>query len=873
MVPESNNNNQTMLGHYELLQSLGRGGMGEVFLARDKRLERNVAIKRILPEHSSDIEWRRRFDKEVKAISALNHQNVLTVHDVGADDDQIFLVSEYLRGETLRERLDRGRLSREKATRYSLHLARGISAAHHAGIVHRDLKPENIFITTDDTVKILDFGLARMRSAPTAAGATLEMPGRSWGSPGYLAPEAMQGLADDSRSDIFSWGAICYEMLCGRRPFQSDSTTEEVAATLRDDPDPLPEGVPRMLAFLVSRSLEKSPDRRLADIGDAVMLLESDLTIGEAAKRNPGRNRRRWQRAILAGSAAAILAFGFARYSLPPTSAVLPPPVSLTYSGHDSMPTMSADASLVAFASRRDGQSRIWLKQVANDYETPLTSGYDDQPRISSDGSTVYFIRGNEDEPALFRISTLGGSSRRLLNDVASADVSNSGDRLVYLRWYMKDGNQWSNIFVSDPSGDNSESVCEVENARLDQLRWSPDGKHVTAIDTSPRDRIFAANIDTGDCYFLRSLGPGVRVSASDWISPTEVIYVKGDPRSQSTSLLVRHNVETDEVETARWLYNSYGFEVTSGGGLIFDTQPRRSGLRELEISDGAATDVARWIARGNSVNRQPRYSLDDRRILFASNRSGNTDIWQVDVASGAVARLTDHPASDYDPAVTTDGRLLFSSNRNGHFEVYLAEADGSTPRQITNDGIGAENPTATPDGKWLVYVSTHPDKKGIWKIRSDGSDATMLVPGNVLLPEVSPDGDWVLYVFPLNTQQVAVRVSRVSDGSPAPFEILAEATRTGGVNIGRARWMPDSRRIAFIGQNDTGLYGVYVQDFKPGADTVDSRRELAGFSIEFETETLGISHSGNSIALSGWDQDSTILHAGTLPGFQPLPE
>ena len=863
----------TRVGPYVLRDSLGRGGMGEVFAARDTRLDREVAIKFVLPEHTNNPIWRARFEREAKAISALNHPNILTIHDIGQEGTQLYLVTELLKGSTLRERLKTGALPLVKAMEYAVGIARGVAAAHRRGVVHRDLKPENIFITEDGHLKILDFGLAKRDTDNTSPDGdtmgALTAPGAPLGTPGYMAPEQFNGPVVDARSDVFSWGVIVTEMITGHRPFSGATRSEELASLLRDPPAPLPPEIPSLIRFTVARSLEKAPDDRLHSMHDIAAFLEGVTGAADAATP-PAPATRRWLIPVVALGAAA-LAFTAARWYMPAEVQLLTTPDSLTYSGHDSAPAISPDAKVVAFTSNRDGTARIWLKQLASDFEMPLTKGVDDQPRFSPDGANIYFVRRSGADSALYRVSTLGGEPRRVADGAASGDISPDGSKLGIIRWALRDGGQVSTITVVGVDGSAPATICEVDASRLDYVRWSEDGARLTAIDTSPRDRVFVADIATRQCRFLESLGAGVNVSTADWVSRDEVIYIKGDPRSQSLAELVRHDVRNNRVLTARWPYNSLGIDMGANGAFLFDTQPRRAALREFALDGGKASDIARWIARGNSVNRQPIYSPDGTKVAFSSNRSGNTDLWQVDRTSGAVSRLTDHPASDYDPGFTQDGKkLIFSSNRGGHFEVYLAEPDGSSPAQVTKDGGGAENGSITRDGQWLVYVSTTPEKRGIWKTRLDGTGAAQLAAGPLLLPEVSPDGQWVLYVFPVSSDKAAIRVVRLADGSSASFEIMCEARQRSDANVGRARWMPDGKSIAFIGQNDAGVSGVYVQEFVPGKDTQSTRRELAAFDFDFQTETLGIAPGGKGIVVSGWDQDSTLLRASALPPFSP---
>src|SRR6266853_1547195 len=275
----------TRLGPYEILAPLGAGGMGEVYRARDKKLDRDVAIK-VLPESvAADPDALARFEREAKAVAALSHQNILAIHDFGNQDGIAYAVTELLEGETLREKLDEGPIPQKQAVGYALQVARGLSAAHEKGVVHRDLKPENVFVTRDGHVKILDFGLAKRveavvpgerTSAPTSSGHT--QPGTVMGSVGYMSPEQVRGLPVDHRSDIFAFGVILYEMLTGKRAFKAEEDAETMHAILKSEPPPIPvthAGFSPALAHIVRHCLEKKPEDRFRSAHDIAFDLET----------------------------------------------------------------------------------------------------------------------------------------------------------------------------------------------------------------------------------------------------------------------------------------------------------------------------------------------------------------------------------------------------------------------------------------------------------------------------------------------------------------------------------------------------------------------------------------------------------------------
>jgi Tol biopolymer transport system component len=253
--------------------------------------------------------------------------------------------------------------------------------------------------------------------------------------------------------------------------------------------------------------------------------------------------------------------------------------------------------------------------------------------------------------------------------------------------------------------------------------------------------------------------------------------------------------------------------------------------------------------------------------VLFSSNRSGNLDLWAISTEGGTVRRITDDNAEDWDPAFTPDGKkIVWSSGRSGNLEIWIANADGSGAKQISHDGSDAENPTATPDG-WIVYCSFNPAKAGIWKVRPDGTQATHVVKARTSLPEVSPDGRYVSYLFDARTPRAAVRVARITDGRDVGVSIPVPVLRRTSAILGRTRWTPDGKSIAFLAQNDEGVNGVFVQDFAPGRDTTATLRPFGGFDRERATESFGISPDGSILTVAGWEQLFSLFSIEGVPG------
>jgi eukaryotic-like serine/threonine-protein kinase len=881
----------TRLGPYEILGPLGAGGMGEVYRARDTRLDREVAVKILSDRHVGNPEARARFEREAKAVAALSHPNILALHDVGTSGDLLYAITELLHGSTLAERLLGPPLPLRKTVDFALQIARGLSAAHERGVVHRDLKPENVFVTGEGLVKILDFGLARA-ALPAAEGGVSRVatlgpatePGTVLGTVGYMSPEQVRGQALDARSDLFSFGAVLYEMLTGRRAFQADTAADTMSSILREEP---PEAAasgraaPPALDRIVRHCLEKNPAERFQSARDLIFSLEAvasswDSAEGKAAVAAAPRAtalRRVPIRALailLLGGAlgvAAALVWG----QKPPG----PPPIlrTLTYSGTDSDPSASFDGRLIAYASEREGRRRIWLKQHPGGDEVALTSGPDSLPRISPDGTQVLFVRHEQERDALFRIPVVGGEPRRVLDDAYEGDWSPDGRRIVFLR--RDDSTRSVSVGVADASGEGARIVATVAG-RLEYVRWSPAGNQVAMRrlegENSPQV-LLLVDVAEGSQRTLVPPPPSGAVSGPAWSADGRAL-IFGQLESfvftnvaGGAARIVRQEIASSRAETLMWIPSPADVvDILGPGRLLMNIRSQRANLMEVPLGGtSAAAARGRWLTRGSSVDRQPAVSPDGRWVISSSNRAGNLDLWKLSLSDGSLRRVTEDAADDWDPAFTPDGRsILWSSSRSGHFEIWMCDADGTRARQVTNDGFDAENPTMTPDGLWVVYSSSNPEHSGLWKIHPDGSGATRLVPGSWSTPEVSPDGRWV--VFRSQAVPRVLHVARVEDGELQPFPIEIP----GGLFTARARWMPGGRALAFIALDTAGALGVQVQDFVPGRDTRTSRRILSAFDPELPVESFGIAPDGSRVIYSRYERSTALMLAEGLPGIAP---
>jgi serine/threonine protein kinase len=889
----------TRLGAYEILSPIGAGGMGEVYRARDAKLDRDVAIKVLPASLAADPDALARFEREAKAVAALSHPNILSIFDFGAVDGTAFAAMELLDGETLRAKLAGGPIPQRKAVEYALQIAQGLAAAHDRGIVHRDLKPENVFICRDGRLKILDFGLAKRvdsvspdapTSAPTGGGHT--DPGTVMGTVSYMSPEQVKGLAVDHRSDLFSFGAVLYEMLAGERAFKRDTAPETLTAILREEPADLSGSNRRVdpaLDGLVRHCLEKSPEERFQSARDLAYALSTLSSSASAVSGATGRvsaatpPRRSFRLAVPLAALVGVLIGALATRLLTRPHKVEPPTFQvLTYSGNDSQPTVSPDGKTIAFLSKRDGTNRIWVKQLSGGAEAALTSGpADSVPRFSPDGASVLFTRGDGDDSAIYRVPLVGGEPRKVTGPATEADWSPDGAEIAFLRTSRAGAKVEGSVHRVAADGTNERLVARVENQMFRGVRWSPDGRTIAVAEyagtgiSAPQLVLFP--VDGAPSHRLQASRAGESSTQSSGIGfawngdSRGLIQVTGSGDAVRGSRTGRVILENTANGDGRMLLSGIdlrgGVGVLGNGSLVLSMGGFRSNLKEVSLAK-PGEDV-RWLTRGNCIDRQPVYAPDGEWVAFTSNRSGNFDVWEVSTKTGAVRRLTDDPAEDFDPAFSRDGKnLLFSSNRSGHFEVWIAERDGNGARKVTNDGADAENPSMSPDGKWIVYASGDPAKRGIWKIHPDGSGATLLAGGVFFLPEISPDGRYVSFVEAEN-RSGNIHFVGLEDGAPLSMSMTAPGIRP---NTGRHRWLPGGGSIAFEMEDDKGLTGVGVQDAVPSRDTSASRRLVTGFAPDTWVESLGVSLDGRRLTVSERQESSSLLLVDAVEGVVARP-
>jgi Tol biopolymer transport system component/predicted Ser/Thr protein kinase len=727
------------LNHYRVLEKLGSGGMGEVYLAEDTRLNRKVALKVLPALMASDPERRERFEREAQAVAALNHPNIVTIHSVEQAEGLHFIIMELIQGRNLSQLIPPKGLPLTRFFDLAIPMADAISAAHKRGITHRDLKPDNIMLSDDGRVKILDFGLVKLReegaSSPMATSlptADLTAEGRILGTASYMSPEQAEGRPVDHRSDIFSLGVVLYLMATGTKPFQGESRMSILSAILRDMPSSVTDlnpSLPRHLGRIIRRCLAKNPEERYQtsqDLKNELVELrkEVDSGMGDApaavAVTKPGGGRSlTWAlsgAAVLAAGALAFLGYRLLRAPQPSTSA--PPPVQGSFTqltdqaGEEVTPTLSPDGRMLAFASQAAGNWDIYVQSVSGRNAVNVTkdsTAADIQPAFSPDGQRIVFRSGREGG-GIFMMGVLGDSVVRLTDSGYRPAWSPNGKEIVYETegWLEPIGRQTTaQLWVVSVQTRQTRKISDGDAV---QPAWSPHGTRIaywSVLGSSGQRDLFS---------IPSSGGEPVRITedtALDWDpvwSPDgRLLYFISDRDGSMNIWRVPIDEATGKTQ----------------GPFQSVTQGVSGSARDLWISaDGQQLVYASEVISRNLV----KAALDP-----TAGKVEGEPVW---VTRGS-ERITF-------PDPSPDGEWIAFTLTGKKEDLFVSRSDGSDRRQLTDDTARDRGARWSPDGKKIAFYSDRGGSYGIWTVNPDGSGLTPITdaPGHALLyPVWSPDG------------------------------------------------------------------------------------------------------------------------------------
>jgi eukaryotic-like serine/threonine-protein kinase len=838
------------LGPYEIQSPLGAGGMGEVCRARDTRLGRDVAVK-ILPKALSlDADRLRRFEQEALATAALNHPNILAIFDIGTSDGSPYVVSELLEGETLRDRLRTGPIPMRKALDHALQIAHGLAAAHEKGIIHRDLKPENLFITKDGRVKVLDFGLAKLTQPDSSAHTSLRTMthvtdiGVVMGTAGYMSPEQVRGVAVDARSDIFSFGALLYEMLSGNRAFRGDTAADTMSAILKEDPPDLTEtnrNVSPALDRIVQHCLEKNPESRFHSASDIAFDLEHISGISGSSTKQAAvtsvPSHRKLIIAIASGLivAAAMLALGW--WMGRGTPLVMPEYQQITFrTGRISNARFTPDGSIVYSAAWDNEENQLYLSHVDDPGARELGIKNAELLSISKNGELAIRLNtvtygGYARSGTMAWVSLSGGTPREVLDNVQDADWASDGEHMAVVR-YVPQNSHWR---LEYPAG----------KVLLDGINWlshpkiSPDGKRIAFADHEN-----TGGDDEGSLAVIRADGSDHNQDkklSSGWTSLQGILWspsgneiwftstrkgIGNNPRAVTLSGKLR---DITNVPGGMWLEDSHD------GVVLAVTNHPRLGIRGMATGGKEERELG-WF--GWSELRD--ISRDGKKILFEEEADGggpNYTVFLRDTDGSPPARIGEGVAR----AISPDGKWVITNPAKGG-PLNLVPTGAGESRVLTHDAVSYQNLRYMPDGNHLIAVGieaghgarsylidvnsgdskpitpegtagviSSPDgrtvavrgsdgKLGLWPLDGGGFRSIPGLESNYFVIAWTQDGESI-YVTPRSQGLKSIPVSTVNiqTGKMVPWKTFGAEAGASGANVSPPRLSSDGNAYAYM--------------------------------------------------------------------------
>jgi Tol biopolymer transport system component len=812
----------TRLGPYEILALLGAGGMGEVYRARDTRLDRMVAVKVLSPRLPADPQLRHRFEREARTISSLSHPNICALYDVGhvAGPETIqFLVMELVEGESLSERLSRGPLPLDQALQRGIEIAGALSVAHRRGIIHRDVKPGNVMLTKAGA-KLLDFGLAK--SGPTLGVGALEAgtalttrprdltaEGTIVGTVQYMAPEQVEGLDVDARTDIFAFGAMLFEMITGRKAFAASTQASLIGAILKDHPPAISSLVavtPPALDRVIGKCLAKEPDDRwqtASDLRDELRWIADGAPALDAPMPATAKRRREW---VAWGLFAAALG-GIGALSPPYLrSTPLPAVVRFTVSAPEGVafapvgapvapfPALSPDGTRLAFVAQRDGEApSLWVRSLDSldarrlDDTTVRTDTLSPAlPFWSPDSRAIGFFADGK----LKRVEVDGGPPQTICDAPQSGGAAWSANGTIVFASIIDEG-----LRKVPASGGVPIQITTPETARGEishsNPTFLPDGRHFLFWVQASKSSIRVGSIDSSETkHVLESDSRAVYASGHVFFVRQSTLFAQ--PFDTSRLEAAGEPVSIGENVRTFPLNGRSAFSVSTNGVLVYRSGSVRP-TGALAWHDRQGKQIA-LVPNSTSMYSGMSLATDDRHLIAQIDEGSESDLWMIDLDQGTRSRITSDARSEGSPVLSPDGRLVvFASNRHGADDLFRTRADGAGEEQVIVKSSARKYPSDWST-RWIVFTAFDSARKqDLWVLNLDGEATPYLQTGfSERDGRLSPDERWMIYVSDEGGQD-AIYIRPFPNATGGKW-------RVSGAGLGVApQWRADGKEAFYV--------------------------------------------------------------------------
>ena len=884
------------ISHFKIIKLLGAGGMGEVYLAEDTKLHRRIALKIVTAQFESDVERIERFKKEARAVSALNHPNIITIYSIEETEAGNFIATEFIEGHTLRERIAEKPLPWREAVKIAVQITGALKTAHSVGIIHRDIKPANIMIRRDGIVKVLDFGLAKLTARDSGDLETRDhtAPDRLMGTINYMSPEQVLGEPVDARSDIFSFGVVMYEMLSGVMPFQGASDAAIYNATINKIQPSLCElnnEIPLDLDQIVKCAMEKDRERRYQSFSELRADLKSILrdsqtgsfdnaatkiNLRPAATRDVPVSKSRkaavWLIAPLL--ILGLVAGAYWKYSSVPRAAVtnfqsIKLDV-LTAHGLAKAVAISPDGKIIAYArDEEDGRQSLWLRQTASAGDTqiipPGQTKYD-YLRFSHDGNFLYFVgvEGVGQPASLFQITTLGRNQRKLITGVDSQiSLSPDGTNIAFIRISEAD----NSIIMAGEQGGNERILVTRKYPKVygDEVSWSPDGKLI-AVPTLTRGATYAggmAVVDTAtgnETPIPLKEEKLLRISQIAWMNDGKGLIYTPYAADMGQRYQIRYAAyPSGEVQNVTNDLSSYeDFSLSADSQTMVAIQRQYSMGIWLTAADDFSTTISINSKTAADDGERGVTWTRDGKIVFVSSEGGAQNIWRVDGDGSNPTPLTnDYTYGKMLPSLSIGGSSITFFSRAVNLATkellpgntfFQMDSDGQNVRRVVENSDAAFA-AASSNADWVVYTSRADGKFRIWKTPLKGGSAVQLTDVDSISPVISRDGKLVGYFIREKGKPLKLGIISIDGGTPLKtFDLPATTNSNAGI-----AWNKAGNGILFVNTLGT-TSNIWTQPTLGGKPT-----PLTAFK-EFQIASFALNAEGSRLAVARGSRNSDVV-------------